>query len=105
MAFSTLAARACRLLGASPVERRGMLVDPLALGNRRKPPPVYSGTREERIMSDEKQDFGHDHDHPKTEEEKLEKALEDSMDASDPPSQTRPGDNGDPAPSSGFKED
>ncbi len=56
-------------------------------------------------MSDDKQDFGHDHDHPKTEEEKLEKALEDSMDASDPPSQTRPGNEGDPAPSSGFKED
>lgn len=56
-------------------------------------------------MSDGKQDRGHEQDHPKTEDERLEKALEDSMDASDPPSQTRPGDKGKPAPSSGFKED
>lgn len=56
-------------------------------------------------MSDDKQDIGHEHDRPKTEDEKLEKALEDSMDASDPPSQAHPDDKGDPAPSSGFKED
>lgn len=38
-------------------------------------------------------------------DEKLEEGLEDSMDASDPPSSTRPNDKGDPVPSSGFKED
>jgi len=36
-------------------------------------------------------------------DERLDDALEDSMDASDPPSSTQPGDNGDPAPSSGYK--
>lgn len=44
-------------------------------------------------------------DHPLTKEEKLEEGLEDSMDASDPPSSTRPGDHGDPVPSSGFQEE
>lgn len=38
-------------------------------------------------------------------EEKLETALEDSMDASDPPSTAAPGDHGDPVPSSGFREE
>lgn len=41
-------------------------------------------------------------DHVLSREEKLEEELEDSMDASDPPSTTRSGDHGDPAPSSGF---
>ena len=40
-----------------------------------------------------------------TPEEKLDKDLDDSMDASDPPSTTHPDDHGEPAPSSGFKED
>lgn len=44
-------------------------------------------------------------DRPLTCDEKLEEGLEDSMDASDPPSSTRPNDNGDPVPSSGFKEE
>jgi hypothetical protein len=35
-------------------------------------------------------------------EEKLETGLEESMDASDPPATTAPGDHGDPVPSSGF---
>ncbi len=42
---------------------------------------------------------------PLNREEKLEAGLEDSMDASDPPSTTAPGDHGDPVPSSGFTED
>ena len=41
-------------------------------------------------------------DHVLSREDKLEEELEDSMDASDPPSTTRPGDHGGPAPSSGF---
>lgn len=44
-------------------------------------------------------------DHAVTTEEKLEEGLMDSMDASDPPSATAPGDHGDPVPSSGFKEE
>ncbi len=44
-------------------------------------------------------------DHAVTPEEKLEEGLRDSMDASDPPSTTMPGDHGDPVPSSGFKEE
>ncbi|APL94512.1 hypothetical protein EWH08_07310 [Sphingobium indicum] len=43
-------------------------------------------------------------DHAVTTEEKLDEGLMDSMDASDPPSATAPGDNGDPVPSSGFPE-
>lgn len=44
-------------------------------------------------------------DHAVTREEKLDEGLKDSMDASDPPATTLPGDNGDPVPSSGFHED
>lgn len=43
-------------------------------------------------------------DHAVTPEEKLDEGLKDSMDASDPPSATAPGDHGDPVPSSGFPE-
>ncbi|QDC37560.1 hypothetical protein FIL70_10380 [Sphingobium fuliginis ATCC 27551] len=43
-------------------------------------------------------------DHAVTTEEKLDEGLMDSMDASDPPSATAPGDHGDPVPSSGFPE-
>ncbi|MGC4250187.1 MAG: hypothetical protein QM605_01645 [Sphingobium sp.] len=43
-------------------------------------------------------------DHPVTTEEKLDEGLKDSMDASDPPAATMPGDDGEPRPSSGFKE-
>ncbi|MFB0872071.1 MULTISPECIES: hypothetical protein [unclassified Sphingobium] len=44
-------------------------------------------------------------DHTLDRDEKLEEGLKDSMDASDPPSTTRPGDHGDPVPSSGFSEE
>lgn len=44
-------------------------------------------------------------DHAVTTEEKLEEGLKDSMDASDPPVATMPGDNGDPVPSSGYKKE
>lgn len=46
-----------------------------------------------------------DQDHKLDREEALEEGLKDSMDASDPPSTTRPGDHGDPVPSSGFSEE
>lgn len=38
-----------------------------------------------------------------TEEERLEEGIIESMDASDPPSVTRKGDNGHPVPSSGYR--
>jgi hypothetical protein len=44
-------------------------------------------------------------DHAMTPEEKLEEGLRDSMDASDPPAATTPGDDGHPVPSSGYKEE
>lgn len=44
-------------------------------------------------------------DHAVTAEEKLDEGLKDSMDASDPPAVTAPGDHGDPVPSSGYKEE
>lgn len=43
-------------------------------------------------------------DHAVTQEEKLDEGLKDSMDASDPPAATKPGDHGNPVPSSGFPE-
>jgi hypothetical protein len=46
-----------------------------------------------------------DQDHALSQEESLEEALSDSMDASDPPAATQPGDHGNPVPSSGFSED
>ncbi|MDF0543661.1 hypothetical protein PX699_15020 [Sphingobium sp. H39-3-25] len=44
-------------------------------------------------------------DHAVSPEENLEEGLRDSMDASDPPSATQPGDHGNPVPSSGFREE
>lgn len=44
-------------------------------------------------------------DHAVSAEENLDEGLRDSMDASDPPSATQPGDHGDPVPSSGFSEE
>ncbi len=41
---------------------------------------------------------------PASPQAKLDRALDESMDASDPPSQTPPGVGGDPSPSSGFDE-
>lgn len=44
-------------------------------------------------------------DHALTPDEKVDIGSEDSMDASDPPSASAPGDHGDPVPSSGFHDD
>jgi hypothetical protein len=44
-------------------------------------------------------------EHALSPEENLEEGLTDSMDASDPPSATQPGDHGEPMPSSGFTEE
>lgn len=66
---------------------------------------ICTNSREE---ADEKHDAGRPtdaQDHAVTREEKLDEGLKDSMDASDPPSTTAPGDHGDPVPSSGFIEE
>ena len=42
---------------------------------------------------------------PDSEQAKLDAGLDESMDASDPPSVTQPGSSSDPAPSSGYDED
>jgi hypothetical protein len=39
---------------------------------------------------------------PESADAQLDNGLDESMDASDPPSSTQPGGSGDPAPSSGF---
>lgn len=44
-------------------------------------------------------------DHVLHHDDKRDESLEDSMDASDPPSTAKPGDNGDPVPSSGFRQE
>ena len=42
--------------------------------------------------------------HPESKDAQLDNALDETMDASDPPSITQPG-RGDPAPSSGYEEE
>lgn len=42
---------------------------------------------------------------PENEDAKLDRGLDESMDASDPPSSTQPGDKGEPPKSSGFDEE
>lgn len=42
---------------------------------------------------------------PSDPDAQLDRGLDESMDASDPPSATRPGDSGEPMPSSGFDAD
>lgn len=59
---------------------------------------VRPNSREE--AGDDRQSDAQDHVlHP---DEKRDESLKDSMDASDPPSTAKPGDHGDPVPSSGF---
>lgn len=56
-------------------------------------------------ITEKKRKTDQDNQHkPLNQEQKLEAGLEDSMDASDPPAATAPGDHGDPVPSSGFPE-
>lgn len=57
-------------------------------------------------------DAGHDTDihrrlkrDPSDVDAQLDRGLDESMDASDPPSASHPGDSGEPMPSSGFDED
>jgi hypothetical protein len=61
------------------------------------PPPVLSDAPE-RELEKELSDNPHDLD------KKADVGSDESMDASDPPAATQPGQNDDPAPSSGFPE-
>ncbi|MEJ7927229.1 hypothetical protein WG908_10745 [Sphingobium sp. AN641] len=63
---------------------------------------IRPNSREEAHEDDRPTDA---QDRAVTQEEALDEGLRDSMDASDPPAATQPGDNGDPVPSSGFKEE
>lgn len=58
--------------------------------------------QQEMVMEKRPGDKEHD---GKEHDRALDKQLEDSMDASDPPSKTKPGDDGGPVPSSGYKGD
>lgn len=62
--------------------------------------------------TDERQDAGQDKSiakrlekHPDSEDAKLDNALDESMDASDPPAQTQPGPSTEPPASSGYDEE
>jgi hypothetical protein len=74
--------------------------------------PTTTGTTdEERVAQDPRQHAGQDKSiekrlkkDPENEDAQLDRGLDESMDASDPPSATQPGDSGDPPKSSGFDE-
>jgi hypothetical protein len=51
------------------------------------------------------EDHLHGQHKPLDAEEKLEEGLRETMDGSDPPTATHPGDHGEPVPSSGFCEE
>ncbi|MCI4589057.1 hypothetical protein MOK15_02905 [Sphingobium sp. BYY-5] len=65
--------------------------------NRKRPIRPHSREEAGDVRETDRQD------HALSREEKLEEGLRDSMDASDPPSTTKPGDHGDPVSSSGYK--
>ena len=59
------------------------------------PPPVFSAPPERDLERKLKQ-------HPDDLDAKVDVGSDESMDASDPPATSQPGQNDDPAPSSGF---
>lgn len=74
------------------------------------PSPSTAATKKDHTIKDaadtpiDRERLSDAQDRPLTTEEALEESLEDSMDGSDPASPTQPGDNGEPVPSSGFRE-
>jgi len=69
------------------------------------------GTEDDRMAHDPRQQAGQDKSiekrlrkDPENEAAQLDRGLDESMDASDPPSATQPGDSGEPPKSSGFDE-
>jgi hypothetical protein len=61
------------------------------------PPPVISGEPERELEQKLKK-------HPEDEDAKVDVGSDESMDASDPPAASQPGQGDEPAPSSGFPE-
>jgi hypothetical protein len=61
------------------------------------PPPVISSEPERELEQKLKK-------HPEDEDAKVDVGSDESMDASDPPAASQPGQGDDPAPSSGFPE-
>jgi len=61
------------------------------------PPPVLSGDPEQELER-------RLHDNPDDEDAKADVGSDQSMDASDPPAASQPGQNDEPVPSSGFPE-
>ncbi len=68
-------------------------------GNRKDdiPPAVISADPEKELEQELKRD-------PHNPDKKADVGSDESMDASDPPAATQPGQNDDPVPSSGFPE-
>lgn len=84
-------------------------IDPKALDSLSVAPdqPV-----DEKMAADGRQEAGQDKSiakrlqkNPDSADAKLDNALDESMDASDPPAQTRPGGDSEPAASSGYDEE
>lgn len=74
--------------------------------------PTTTDTNDEnRVAQDPRQTAGQDKSiekrlkkDPQNEDAQLDRGLDESMDASDPPSATQPGNSGEPPKSSGFDE-
>lgn len=66
--------------------------------NKRKPPPATHSAPPERDLEQRLKE------HPADKDLKADVGSDESMDASDPPSATQPGEKDEPVPSSGFPE-
>lgn len=84
-------------------------IDPAAIDSLSVAPdaPV-----DDKLAADGRQQAGQDasiaerlQKNPENQDARLDNALDESMDASDPPAQTRPGGDGEPAASSGYDEE
>ncbi len=86
-------------------------IDPKALDSLSVAPPKPDDA-EAPTACDPRQNAGQDksierrlENDPSSADAQLDCGLDESMDASDPPSATQPGSTGDPAPSSGYDEE
>lgn len=84
-------------------------IDPAALDSLSVAPAEQV---DDRMAADGRQGAGQDKSitrrlekNPSSEDARLDNALDESMDASDPPAQTQPGGDPGPAPSSGYDEE
>ena len=65
--------------------------------NQKVPPAVFSAEPERELEQQLKR-------HPDDQDAKVDVGSDESMDASDPPASSQPGQNDEPVPSSGFPE-